>query len=379
MKIVLVVLACLLFLFALARLPVPIPPYLDFQVIYHADVGLLRGIPVYDHAGQVNMIAGFANVPPGQVYVLPFPYPPWYALSMLWVALLPIELAARIWFGLNLIMLLLSTWLVTDGWPAVRRLGSFFFAILFAPVLGSLFVGQYTYPILLGAALLTYALRHERVILTALAAALLTFKPHLGALILLIMMTYLWLRNDPFGRKALIAVAITGLLLFAVGFLASPLWPLEYFHSLTGFKDVSQCHQCNSASMALAGLVGGGLHRAVWFAAVFLILLAGWLTWKWRRLARRTSWLVSAAVLITLVISPYLQNYDYILLLIPFFVLAGKARGLEWLVLALAYVVPVIGFGFFGAAGDVSLVFSALLLSVLLARPVQLDAATFAA
>jgi hypothetical protein len=364
MKFGLILLAGVVFLILMALYPFTIPPYLDFQVLYHANTGLLRGIALYDHEGQVNMIAQFAHVPTEQVFVLPFPYPPWYALSTVWLAWLPIERAARVWFGLSLIFVFISVWLMTDGWPAIRRLVSFFFAILFLPVLGSLFVGQYGFPVLLGAALLIYALRHQKIILTTLAAALLTFKPHLGGLIVLITLVYLWRRRDVFGRRAMIAIVAAGIFLFAIGFLASPLWPLDYFHSLTGFKDVSQCHQCNSASMAIAGLLGGGLNQAVWFAAITLILLAGWLIWQWHSIAQKPEQLVSAGVLITLLVSPYLQNYDYVLLLVPLFVLARDAQRLDWLWIIVGYALPFIALGLVGANGDVSLIFVTLILFI---------------
>ncbi len=70
-------------------------------------MGLLRGISPYDHAGQVNLIAQLAGVAPEQVYSLPFPYPPWYALIAVWLAWLPIEAAARVWFGIGLMLVLL--------------------------------------------------------------------------------------------------------------------------------------------------------------------------------------------------------------------------------------------------------------------------------
>jgi Glycosyltransferase family 87 len=365
MKIAVILLCSILFLVVVALLPLPLPPYLDFQVIYHADLGLLRGISIYDHTGQVNMIAGLAHVPPDQVYVLPFPYPPWYALVTLWVALLPIVVSVRIWFGLNLLMLFASTWLLTDGWVPVRRLVSFFFAILFLPVLGTLWVGQYGLPVLLGAALFVYALHHEKVALAALAAALLTFKPHLGGLILLIGLVYLFLRRDDFGRRALVAIVLAGIFLFAIGFLASPLWPLDYFHSLTGFKDVSQCHQCNSVPMELTGLVRGGFDQAVWIALGILVFLAGWVASQWKLLTHDSRWLVGISVLVVLVASPYLQNYDYVLLLVPLFILASGALRLDWLWLALAYLLPFLGFGLFGVSGEVSLVISALIVFTL--------------
>ena len=365
MKIALVIFCSFVFLFLIVLLPLPLPPYLDFQVIYHADLGLLRGIPVYDHAGQVNMIAGFANVPPDQVYVLPFPYPPWYALATLWLALLPVGLAVRLWFGLNLLVLFASTWLMTDGWTPMRRLSSFFFAIFFLPVLGTIWVGQYGLPVLLGTALFVYALQHEKIVLTALAAALLTFKPHLGGLIMLIGLIYLFLRRDDFGRRALIGIILAGIFLFAVGFLASPLWPLDYFHSLTGFKDVSQCHQCNSIPMELSGLFGRGFNQAVWVALGILVFLAFLIVSHWKLLTQGSRWLVGISVLTVLIVSPYLQNYDYILLLVPLFILATDARRLDWLWLALAYFLPFLGFGLFGVMGDVSLVFSALIIFIL--------------
>ena len=205
------------------------PPYLDFQVIYHADLGLLRGIPIYDHAGQVNMIAGLANVPPDQVYVLPFPYPPWYALAALWLALLPIEIAVRLWFGLNLLMLFASIWLMTDGWVASKRLISFLPSFLFLPVLGTLLVGQYVLPVLLGAAFCIYAVDKEKPVLIALACALLTFKPHLGALILLAGLVYFVFRKDSFGYRALIYTMITGVLLCGPWFSCRPRLALGLF------------------------------------------------------------------------------------------------------------------------------------------------------
>jgi Glycosyltransferase family 87 len=354
------------FLVIIAFLPLPIPPDLDFQVIYHADIGLLRGISIYDHTGQVNMIAGFAGVPPDQVYVLPFPYPPWYALVTLPLALVPIISAARLWFGLNMLMLFAAIWLMTDGWEARKRLSSFLIALFYFPILGSLFIGQYTFPVLLGAALAGYALQNQKVGLTALAAVLLTFKPHLGALVLLVGLLNLILRRDQFSRRALIAILLAGIFLFTASFLASPRWPLDYFHSLTGFKNVSQCHQCNSISMELAGLFGGGLDLAVWFAGGLLVLLIAWLFRERHTLSKQPELLVAASVIVTILVSPYLQNYDYILLLVPLFVLSSRAHHVQWFPIALAYIVPFVGLGFLGIAADFSLVASALIIFFLL-------------
>jgi len=362
MKVLIAILTGLAILLAAALLPLPIRPYLDFQVLYHADLGLMRGISLYDHAGQVDMIAQLAHVSPEQVFVLPFPYPPWYALSTLWLALLPIDAAARVWFGLNLLMLVLAMWLLIGGRVSARRLPTYCLAILWVPVLGSLFVGQYVFPVLLGAALMAYALRNSRVILTGCAAALLTFKPHLGGLILVTALVYLWLRRDRFGRGAATAMLAAGAFLFAIGFLASPAWPLDYFHSLTGFKDVSQCHQCVSPSMALAGLAGGGLDQAVWISALLAILAVAWWVRNWRKITADADRLVTVGILSTFLVSPYLQNYDYLLLLVPFLVLSREAQGLDWIRIAAAFVVPLLGLAVLSPAGNAWLVLSAVIL-----------------
>ena len=281
MKIALIVLLSLTFLLIFAVLPLPLPPYLDFQVIYHADLGLLRGIPIYDHTGQVNMIARMANVSPDQVYVLPFPYPPWYALAALWLALLPIDLAVRLWFGLNLLMLFISVWLMTDGWTGYKRLVAFLPPFLFVPVLGTLLVGQYVFPVLLGAALWAYAVEKERPVWIALASALLTFKPHLGALILLAGLLYFVLRKGSFGYRALIYTMITGGFLFALGYLADPAWPLNYFHSLLAFRQipgVPACTLCTSLPVVLLRFVDGKAGSALVpiFSLVIVIALLTW-------------------------------------------------------------------------------------------------------
>jgi hypothetical protein len=114
-----------------------------------------------------------------------FPYPPWYMLGTFYLGLLPIRSAGALWFQLNLVMLFLSVWFLTDGWNGRLRLIAFPLALFFLPVLGALSVGQYDFPVLLGTSLLIYSLRRENVALTTLGAVLLTFKPHIGVLILL--------------------------------------------------------------------------------------------------------------------------------------------------------------------------------------------------
>ena len=356
----------LLLLFAFL-VPLPIPPYLDFQVLYHADFGLTQGIALYDRAGQAEMIAQLANVTVDKVFVLPFPYPPWYALTTIFLAWPPVEVAARLWFGLNLSMLLISVWLLTDGWKPAPRLASFLIAIVFIPVIGSLYVGQFIFPVLLGASLMTFALRRENVPLTALAAALLTFKPHLGGPLAAAALIFLFLRRDDFSRRSIRAILATAILLFVFGFLADPLWPVNYLHSLLGFRDipgVSSCGLCASLPVGLVALltgqtaIGPALPLGV---ALFVILFAALILFR-REIFREPESLVSASILITLLADPYLLNYDFALLLVPLFILSVSARRADWPWLALAYLLPLLLLSLFGRAGNLFLPLAVLLL-----------------
>ena len=347
----------------------PVEPYLDFQVIYHAGMGLLRGIPLYDHAGQVDMIAELAGVPPEQVFVLPFPYPPWYALLALPLVVLPIDAAARLWLELNLAVLLLSVWLLTDGWNPRVRLAAFPIALSFAPVLGGLLVGQYGFPVLLGLSLSAYALRRERPLLLACAAALLTFKPHLGLPAATVLLLHLWLRRlKAFPRRALGWTGLVALALFGLGFLADPAWPLDYFRSLAGYganAGVLSCDLCASLPVELVGWFGGtGLLGALRVAAGLALAILGLLAWKRRTGWSSPGWLVSGMVCVTLLASPYLLNYDYLLLLVPIAFLAGRARAWQdWLWIGLAFYLPWLGLGVFGRAGNNALVLATLLVA----------------
>ncbi len=380
MKTALVLLFSFIFLVLIALLPLPLPPYLDFQVIYHADLGLLRGIPIYDHAGQVNMIAGLAHVAPDQVYVLPFPYPPWYALATLGLALLPIGTAVRLWFGLNMLMLFASIRLLTDGWVSYKRLIFFLPSFLFLPVLGTLLVGQYVFPVLLGAALWVYAVNKEQPEWIALACVLLTFKPHLGGLILLASLLYFVLRRDAFSNRALVYTFISGILLSALGFLADPAWPLNYFHSLLAFGQVHgvpTCDQCTSLPVVIARLVNvqtGFALAPILGLGIFIGLMLWWGLTR-RSVVQYPIPLLTLSVLMALLINPYLLNYDFVLLLLPFSILIKHDRTRpEILYLALAYMLPVIAIGIFGRPGNIAFLVSTFMLLAMFHRQTrQLD------
>jgi hypothetical protein len=282
---------------------------------------------------------------------------------------LPAKVAATLWFELNLTMLFLSVWLLTDGWSGRLRLIAFPLALFFFPVLGGLSVGQYDFPVLLGTSLLIYSLRRENVALTSLGAALLTFKPHVGALILLSALGWLLASRNSFGRGVLRSILIAGVFLFVAGFLADPAWIISYPRMLLNYQNegnVSACSECASLPVwSSRWLLDGSLANAMWIALALLIVLS--LLLYFRRSAMRShELLLSAAVLVTLLASPYLYNYDFLLLLVPFAVLARRNGFIQKIVVAICYLVPTFAIILYGRDGNISLILVTVAMTVLL-------------
>src|ERR1700690_2857572 len=172
----------------------------DFLAIYDADLRLLQHIKPYDYQSQIRWMAEQTGTLPENVYVPQFPYPPWFALSTFYLGLLPIQSAATLWFEINLVMLFLTVWFLSADWHPRLRLFSFLAPFLFIPIIGTLGVGQYDFPVLLGSAILIYAIRHQRLALISIGAALLTFKPHVGIPIFIAVLLYFLLLRDLFNR-----------------------------------------------------------------------------------------------------------------------------------------------------------------------------------
>src|SRR5688500_13121084 len=243
-------------MFAIALyVPNSLPTHSDFSAIYNTDLALVHRVPIYDLEKVEALAVQYAGIPPEKFFLARFPYPPWYALSTFYLGLMPAKAAATLWFELNLVMLFLSVWLLTDGWPERWRLIAFPLALFFLPVLGALSVGQYDFPVLLGASLSIYSLRKETVWLTTLGMVLLTFKPHIGALILLSILRYLFAGRSNFRRRTTWSILLAGIFLFMIGFVADPAWPVSYPKMLLNYQaegNVTACSECASLPVWLS-------------------------------------------------------------------------------------------------------------------------------
>lgn len=350
--------------------PTSLPANSDFSALYNTDLALVHRVPIYDLEKVEALAVQFTDIPPENFFLARFPYPPWYALSTFYLGFMPAQAAATLWFELNLVMLFLSVWFLTDGWPGRWRLIAFPLALFFFPVLGALAVGQYDFPVLLGTSLLVYSLRRENVPLTVLGMVLLTFKPHVGALVLLSALGWLLVNSSSFGRRVMRPMIGAGVLLIASGFIADPAWVISYPKMLLGYQgegNVASCSECASLPVWLARwFFDGSLAKAMWMAGILLILF-GLLFYVMRAALKSHELLLSAALLVTLLVSPYLYNYDFLLLLVPFVVLIGQSNLVQKILILLCYLVPAFALVWYGRDGNISLpVVTCLMLSLLL-------------
>jgi len=351
--------------------PNSLPVNSDFSAIYNTDLALVNRVPIYDLPKVEALAAQRSSIAPEKFFLARFPYPPWYALSTFYLGLLPANAAATLWFELNLVMLFLSVWLLTDGWSGRLRLITFPLALFFLPVLGALSVGQYDFPVLLGIALLVYSLRKENVALTTLGAVLLTFKPHIGALILLSVLGWLVGSRSSFGRRVIRSIVIAGIVLFIVGFIADPAWIISYPKMLSSYQNesnVTACSECASLPMWLSRwFFDGSLAMAARIAVALLIILVAIFFSIRRALLKSPAILLTFALLMTLLVSPYLYNYDFILLLVPLAMLINvTSSALQKAVVFVCYLVPTFALLLFGRAGNISLIIVTIVITVLL-------------
>lgn len=349
--------------------PTSLPANTDFSALYNTALALVHHVPIYDLKQVGALAVQYAGVPPDKFFLARFPYPPWYALSTFYLGLLPAQRAATLWFELNLVMLFLSVWLLTDGWSGRLRLLAFPLALFFLPVLGALSVGQYDFPVLLGVSLLIYSLRKENIPLTVLGIILLTFKPHVGALVLLSALGWLLYPRSNFGRGVLRPLVIAGIVLLTSGFIADSSWVTSYPKMLLGYQEqgnVSSCSECASLPIWLSRwFFDGSLTNALWIAIVLVIIFIVLFSFH-RSLWKSHEFILSAALLVTLLVSPYLYNYDYLLLLVPFAVMIGNGNRLQKIIVLVCYLVPTFALILLGRNGNISLTIVAFVMLLLL-------------
>lgn len=369
----------------------------DFYTLYSSVVAVGRGISPYDHAAlaqiqqaELGWDAASLGVPS-----LPFFYPPWYVLLSLPLAVLPFRTAAAAWLAVNFLLLMAGCLLVLkalDWRPGRWLLPLLAGATLFMPTLGDLVVGQYGMPVFFGVCLVgglftgtlpsANTSARWRPALAGLGLVLLTLKPQLGSGALVV--SCVWLVQRRYFQPLAWAAGLLAVLA-ASSFRVSPNWPVEMITAQATYAiwagipfPIQGCDTCSTFA-AIVESTGVGGQVALLVDVLAILALVGAVIAAWRRCGDNLLFLLSLACVATVLGTPYLRNYDLVILLLPFlFVLhstLGVARHPGYLptpvtrvVLVIAYALPLLG-TFAGdrlAVGRSGVVMAVALLALLL-------------
>jgi hypothetical protein len=242
--------------------------------------------------------------------------PPWLMLLMLPLGLLPYRFAVSAWIFCSIAMIgiaLLLSWQMLypiAGKKDPVRTERGMLAVLvvgysFGQVHALIAMGQVTGLVLLGFVLGIWLLQCKRDGLAGMAFLMVTIKPHLTYLLLLVL--FIWVMRTRRWR-VFGGLAVTGLSSVLIVWSISPTWPAAYFNLLSRLPHAgTYTSTVGSFVMAISGF--GWLR----FAGLLLLPLAF-------PLARRTTadnWLSAAnlALLLSVPLAPYGFGFDQVVLL----------------------------------------------------------------
>jgi hypothetical protein len=113
-------------------------------------------------------------------------------------------------------------------------------------------------------------------------------------------------------------------------------------------------------------IFAGSLSKAALIALALFAVLVVLFFWVRSSLMKDPILLLNVTLIVTLIISPYLFNYDFIMLLIPIAVLWCESNLTQKIILGACYFVPTLALGILGRAGNITLLIATLIIAVLL-------------
>jgi len=310
----------------------------DFINFYAASEFALQGrlAEAYDIGRMAE--AQSAIVPAAAGQVVPWQYPPSFALLILPLALLPYSLACVLFMSATLLLYL---WLVHAILPDRRAL---LVALAFTAVLVNALGGQngFLSTALLGGGLI---LLETRPLAAGVLLGLLTFKPHLGILVPFIMVAG--------GYWRAVGAAVLTTLLFAL--LAWLAFGIESWEAFRDHAAVAADYLRSgvlpwdkmASVFATARLLGASVALATVLHAVVALAAGAMCAWAWWR-GGSLELRVALAVTGTTLVSPAIYDYDLVLLAVPIAILAADGMHAGWTpgvrtLLVIAWLAPLIG------------------------------------
>lgn len=303
----------------------------DFRGYYAAAVLVIRGGNPYDYSQLAPILAevtGFAGNNP-------YFYPPWFTLFFIPFTLLPFQIARLIWLVLNGAFFYISLRTVQkvldwdiSGWRkwTVYLVATLLFA---AYCLRSEQVGIV---LLLFLSALLFAVKHKNYALAGLSLILFASKPQatIGVVLLIAVWMFVkqrrsfyWAAGWTVGLTVLSTLAIPNWWLFdRSNFGAGLAYELDGPEQVAAVRLLSTLYDFSTHILSISAPIQYILAAIISLLGVALL----WIAWQQTGALVPT---VSAALILTLLVTPYALQYDYVPLVVPFLWTLRQFRRLD--------------------------------------------------
>jgi hypothetical protein len=309
----------------------------DFMSLWVGGKAVLLGLDPYDPQVWPDLRTRYGS---NWIPDLSCPFPLWTVAFCVPLSLLPFRTAVALFMTLGEMGIILAILVLTGTVGCLRRSLTIFSlllgALLFRPFISALTSGQITPFLLLLVAGGVALYAQGRSLLAALLFAFVVLKPNLFVLFLPALGLLLLARRD---WRGLLGLGLGGAGLFAFSWILQPGWLLHWL-SVGGKTSVT------FGTPTLWGLAYDLVGPVHWkLAGTLAVILVSGAT-LYLVVRRQGDWLfgMGLAMCGSLLVAPYLWNYDQLLLLFPAVVAfcRGKAfhlrRAMVWF--AVVFVIP---------------------------------------
>lgn len=328
----------------------------DFIQFWTSGQAIRQGFSPYDQEFQARtQQANGWDVKREPIPFQPYFYPPWVAIAVIPLSLIPYRIALNLWMAFSLvaaalaigIMLRLGSRSTTGIWLLIVML----FGFTFLPMLHGLAVGQLSAALLAILAGMIWGLETRRERWAGVCLGLLSIKPHVGLIIALVVGIALMTQRR---WRPLLWASATVWVCISVSFLVSPAWVGDMlaaphnFTALTGWSFPLNGYQDNPTAYAALRVSAELGPIALGFVVAGLIGLATAAVWRARRgVSASMQWASAAGCVSAFLLTPYARSYDLTLLLWPliYFVFSDELVVPTWLRYGLGlllYLTPVV-------------------------------------
>ena len=288
----------------------------DFLPFWLAGRMIVNGENPYD-AGQWS--AGYSQYENSLLVNPAFLYPLPLAQAFAPLGLLPMRNAYIVWVTISELMILasLSSLLLMDKSEHAKLIFVPILAglALFRPTILTLTQGQVSVLFLFGLTGIALSWQRQRWFLGGLLLGLLALKPNLGAPLIALLAAWLLLNQH---WRALLGTLVSGIVLLIAGLIYDPAWVAQYWHvggnklagTFGGSPTVWGLGALISHNNLTTTLLIGGFGALIILIGFFRVILLPHTTMS-------PLSILSLAVCVTLLVTPYTWTYDQLLLLLP--------------------------------------------------------------